>query len=316
MKKDLILIVGPTAAGKTAISIEVAKKINGEIISADSMQIYKYMDIGTAKVTKNEMDGINHYMIDEVFPNEDYSVSDFKESAYNYIDKIYTKGKLPLVVGGTGLYINSLVYNLDFTQAVSNPKLREKYYNIAEEKGNHYIHELLKEVDEKSYLRIHENDTKRIVRALEIYYETGKPMSKKYNKLREPNPDFNIIIFGITMDRKKLYKRINYRVDLMIEEGLVDEVKSLLEKGYDKELVSLQGLGYKEIIRYLEGNMTLEEAVELLKRDTRRFAKRQLTWFRRDDRIKWIDLDKYKNKEDATKQIISIINDKINMKGR
>lgn len=309
MKKDLILIVGPTAAGKTSISIEVAKRINGEIISADSMQIYKYMNIGTAKVTEEEMDGVNHYMIDKVYPDEEYSVSDFKKDAYKYIDHIYNNNKIPIVVGGTGLYINSLVYDLDFTNAVSNPDLREKYYNLAEEKGNRYIHELLKEIDEKSYKRIHENDTKRIVRALEIYYETGKPMSESYNSFREPNPDFNLVIFGIDMNRRKLYERINYRVDLMIKDGLIDEVKKLLDMGYDKNLVSMQGLGYKEIVKYINGEMSLEDSIELLKRDTRRFAKRQLTWFRRDDRIKWIDLDNYEDKNEAVNRMISIIND-------
>lgn len=310
MKKDLIIIVGPTAVGKTSLSIALAKKINGEIISADSMQIYKHMNIGTAKITNNEKNEITHYMIDEVYPNDEYNVSNFKESAYKYIDKIYSKNKIPIVVGGTGLYINSLVYNLDFTNAISNDELRKKYYDLAKQKGNRYIHNLLKEVDEKSYLRIHENDTKRIIRALEIFYETGKPMSENYNKFREVNPDFNLIIFGVTMDRKKLYERINNRVDIMIKEGLVNEVKYLLSMNYDENLISMQGLGYKEIINYINGNMSLEESVELLKRNTRRFAKRQLTWFRRDDRIKWINLDEYEGKEQIINQIVNIINNK------
>ncbi|WP_130807074.1 tRNA (adenosine(37)-N6)-dimethylallyltransferase MiaA [Senegalia massiliensis] len=311
MKRDLILLIGPTASGKTSVSIKLAKEINAEIISADSMQIYKYMNIGTAKINKCEMDLINHYMIDEVYPDQEYSVSDFKDNAYSYIDDIYSKDKLPLVVGGTGLYINSLVYDLDFTNAISNQELRDKYYALADKYGNKYIHNLLKEVDEKSYNRIHENDTKRIVRALEIYYETGKPMSEGYNNFRKPNPDFNLIILGLYMDREKLYERINLRVDMMIKEGLVDEVKDLLDKGYEKSLVSMQGLGYKEIIGYLEGSYSLEKAIELLKRDTRRFAKRQLTWFRRDDRIIWFNKGDFEKEEGLVEKMTSIINDKL-----
>lgn len=311
MKKDLILIVGPTASGKTSISIKLAKRINAEIISADSMQIYKYMDIGTAKVSDVEMDNIKHYMIDEIYPNEDYSVSDFKDNSYKYIDDIYEKDKIPLVVGGTGLYINSLVYDLDFTKAISNDEIRNKYYDLAKKHGNKYIHDLLKEVDEKSYIRIHENDTKRIVRALEVFYETGKPMSDSYNNFRKPNPDFNLSIFGISMDREKLYERINKRIDMMIEEGLIDEVKRLLEMGYDKSLVSMQGLGYKEIISYLEGEYSLEESIELLKRDTRRFAKRQITWFKRDKRINWLNKLDFENEDDMIETMVSIINKNI-----
>ncbi|MGO1368759.1 MAG: tRNA (adenosine(37)-N6)-dimethylallyltransferase MiaA [Senegalia sp. (in: firmicutes)] len=308
MKKDLIIIVGPTASGKTSISIDLAKKINAEIISADSMQIYKYMDIGTAKVSKQEMNDINHHMIDEKYPNEEYSVSDFKNNAYKYIDDIYLRNKLPLVVGGTGLYINSLVYDLDFKKAISNNELRDKYYDLAKQHGNKYIHDLLKEVDYKSYIRIHENDTKRIVRALEIFYETGKAMSDSYDDFRKPNTDFNLIIFGITMNRDKLYERINKRVDIMLEDGLVEEVKSLLDMGYDKSLISMQGLGYKEIIGYLEGKYSLKEAIELLKRDTRRFAKRQITWFKKDERINWLNKVDFESENDIIETMVSVIN--------
>lgn len=313
MKRNLILIVGPTAIGKTSISIELAKRINGEIISADSMQIYKKMNIGTAKVRDEETKGINHYMINEVYPDEEFSVCNFQELAYKYISDIYSKNKIPIVVGGTGLYINSLVYNLDFTEAVSNQKLRDKYYNMAEVYGNEYIHEMLKEVDKKSYNRIHVNDTKRIVRALEVYYETGKPMSENYKKFREPNPDFNIVMIGLNMDRKKLYKRINKRVDMMIDEGLITEVKGLMDEGYTEDLTSIKGLGYKEIIGYINNDYELEEAIEILKRDTRRFAKRQLTWFRRDKRVNWIDVDEYDSKKQIVNRIISILNDNINL---
>jgi len=310
-KLPLIIIAGPTAVGKTSISIEVAKKINGEIISADSMQVYKYMDIGTAKISKEEMNGIKHYLIDEVTPDEDFSVSDFQTKANEYINLIYNNGKLPIVVGGTGLYINSLVYDLDFTQAVSNWKLREEYQDKARRFGNQYIHNELKKVDIESACRIHVNDTKRIIRALEVYYETGKPMSYFYRNFRKENKKFNIIYYCLNMNRDRLYDRINNRVDDMLEKGLIDEVKNLLNMGYSENLVSMQGLGYKEIIQYLKGNCSLDEAIEILKRNSRRFAKRQLTWFRREERVHWIDVDSYDNKKQLVDYIIKDIKEKL-----
>lgn len=311
-KKNLVVLVGPTAVGKTDISVEIAKNLYGEIISADSMQIYKYMDIGTAKITEEEKKGIIHYLIDVVYPNEEFSVSDFQKKASILIEEISNRGRLPMIIGGTGLYINSLVYNLDFTNAVSNEMFREKYLDKANRFGNENIHNELKKIDPESSKRIHVNDTKRIIRALEIYYETGKPMSFYYNKFREPNDSYNLAFIGLKMDRKKLYDRINKRVDLMIEYGLVEEVERLLKIGYNKNLSSLQGLGYKEIIKYIDGEYSLDEAIEIIKRDTRRFAKRQLTWFRRDNRIMWIDIDEFNNKKEGANHLIEYLTEKFN----
>ncbi|MTI70249.1 MAG: tRNA (adenosine(37)-N6)-dimethylallyltransferase MiaA [Firmicutes bacterium] len=306
---NLAVLVGPTAVGKTDISIKVAKELNAEIISADSMQIYKNMNIGTAKIKENEKNGIKHYLIDEVNPDEDFSASDFQTRAKEHIKEITKRGKLPFVVGGTGLYVNSLVYNLDFTNAVTNWELRDKLRKEAEEFGNNYLKDKLKEIDPKSADKIHINDTKRLIRALEVYYETGKPMSYYNKKFREANRDYNLAYIGLYMDRKKLYERINKRVDLMIEEGLIEEVKKLLYMGYDKNLASLQGLGYKEIIKYLNEEYTYDEAIRILKRDSRRFAKRQLTWFKRDKRIHWVNVDDYSNRDEIVNTIITYIND-------
>lgn len=310
-KPSIVIIAGPTAVGKTSISIKVAKKINGEIISADSMQIYKHMNIGTAKISKPEMAGIKHYLIDEINPDENFTVSDFQSIANKYISLILNKAKVPIVVGGTGLYINSLIYDLDFTKAISNWSLRDKYNEKAKKYGNQYIYDELKEVDIESANRIHVNDTKRIIRALEIYYETGKPMSYFYKDFRKENEKYNIVFIGITMDREKLYERINKRVDIMIESGLIEEVKKLLNMGYNEDLVSMQGLGYKEIIQYLKGNYRLDEAIEILKRDSRRFAKRQLTWFRRNDKIKWIKVDNFGNSDELIEYIVKYVKEKL-----
>lgn len=310
-KPPLVIIAGPTAVGKTSVSVEIAKKINGEIISADSMQIYKYMDIGTAKITKEEMCGVKHYLIDEVEPDVEFSVSNFQSKANEYIKHIINKGKIPIVVGGTGLYINSLVYDLDFTNAVSNWEFRKEYLEKAKKYGNECIHNELKAIDKESANRIHVNDTKRIIRALEIFHETGKPMSYYYKDFRKENDKYNIIYIGLTMDRKKLYEKINERVDIMIENGLIEEVKKLLKMGYDENLTSMQGLGYKEIISYINGEHTLNEALEILKRNSRRFAKRQLTWFRRDNKIEWIKVDEFSSKDNLVKYIVRIIMEKI-----
>ena len=303
-KIPILILVGPTAVGKTSTSIAVAEKLDGEIVSSDSMQIYKHMDIGTAKVTTEEMQGIKHYMIDEILPDEKFSVSDFQEKANHYIKNIYAKDKLPIVVGGTGLYVNSLVYDLDFSKTVSNEDFRKKCENDIQKFGNEYLYEKLKKIDPDSLDRIHMNDTKRLIRALEIFHETGEPMSKYSKNFRRPSPLYEIIMIGLNRDRKQLYDRINLRVELMLEEGLVDEVKSLLEKGYDKDLTSMQGLGYKEVIKYLNNEYDYEEAIRVLKRDSRRFAKRQLTWFRRDKRIKWINVDEFDNHQDIMREIV------------
>lgn len=311
-KKPLFILVGPTAIGKTSLSIELAKRLNGEIISADSMQIYKYMDIGTAKITNEEKECINHFMIDEVNPDEEFSVSDFQCRANNYIEEIYSRGKLPMIVGGTGLYVNSLIYDLDFTSSVSNWNLRKKYEREAEEYGNEHLYEKLKNIDPESAKRIHINNTKRVIRALEVYNETGKPMSDFYKDFRKPNEKLNISMIGLTMDREKLYERINQRIDIMMNQGLVLEVKTLLEKGYNQKLTSMQGIGYKEIIKYLNGEYSLEEATLLIKKGSRRYAKRQLTWFRREERIHWINLDDFDNKTDLINSIIEYTKRKFN----
>ena len=312
-KIPILILVGPTAVGKTSTSIKVAKKLNGEIISSDSMQIYKYMNIGTAKVTKEEMQGIKHYMIDEIYPDEKFSVSDFQERANSYIKDIYNRKKLPIVVGGTGLYINSLVYDLDFTKAISNKEFRKKCENDIKKYGNEYLYEKLKIIDPDSLDRIHLNDTKRIIRALEIYYETGKPMSIYYKKFRKPNHLYKIAMIALNIDRKELYNRIDLRVDLMLEKGLIDEVKSLLKKGYNETLTSMQGLGYKEVIKYLNNQYDYKEAVRVLKRDSRRFAKRQLTWFRRDKQIKWINADEFETQQDIVDEIFNYAKKKLEL---
>lgn len=307
-KIPLIILTGPTAVGKTALSIELAKDLNAEIISADSMQIYEYMDIGSAKVTKEEMNGIPHHMIDEVAPDFPFSVSEFQQRAKNYIKEISNKGKNVLVTGGTGLYLNSLIYNMDFAKSDSNSKIREELENELKEKGIDYMHEKLKSLDSDAASRIHKNNTKRVIRALEVCLD-GKKMQDFSTDLKY-NEEYLPIIIVLNRDREILYNRINKRVDIMMESGLVEEVKRLLNMGYDKGLISMQGIGYKEIIKYLDGEYTLDEAVEIIKRDSRRYAKRQITWFKRYKESKWFDLDKYENieilKEDILKYIENV----------
>ena len=296
MKKPLIVIAGPTACGKTASSVLLAKKINGEIISADSMQVYKYMDIGTAKIKKEEMEGIKHYLIDEFYPDEEFSIAVFKNRATKYIEKIHNKGKIPILVGGTGFYINSVIYNNDFTETKKDDTYRKELEQITIDKGNEFLHNVLKEIDKASAEAIHKNNTKKVIRALEYYKLTGELISKHNEKEKQKEKAYDTTFFILNMDREKLYNRINLRVDIMIKEGLVKEVESLLNKGYKKELVSMQGIGYKEIIKYLENEYSLDYAIEIIKRDTRHFAKRQLTWFKHqvDDGV-WIDVNNFEN---------------------
>lgn len=310
-KIPLVIILGPTAVGKTDISIKIAKQMNGEIISADSMQIYKYMDIGTAKPSVEERQGVPHHLLDVVYPDENFNVALYKNLATKKIKEVYSRGKLPIVAGGTGLYINSLIYPLDFTDAHEDKRYREKLEREMEEKGKGYLYNKLKLVDPQTADRLHPNDVRRIIRALEVYHITGKPMSEYYGRDIRRNDQYSIILVGLTMDRDRLYNRINKRVDLMVENGLVDEVKWLMEKGYDRHLNSMQGLGYKEIIQYLLGWRTLEEAIYILKRDTRRFAKRQLTWFRRLTHVNWIEIDKFEDKEELIKHICDCVMGKI-----
>lgn len=306
MKKiPLIILTGPTAVGKTALSIELAKDLNAEIISADSMQIYEYMDVGSAKVTKEEMDGIIHHLIDEVKPDYAFSVSEFQKRANKYIKDIDDRGKKVLVTGGTGLYLNSLIYDMDFAKSNSNSKLREELELELKEKGIDYMHEKLRALDEDAANRIHKNNTKRVIRALEVCLD-GKKMQDFSTELKY-NENYQPIIIVLNRDREVLYERINKRVDLMMENNLIDEVKHLLDIGYDKNLISMQGIGYKEIVKYLEGEYSLDEAIEIIKRDSRRYAKRQITWFKRYKESKWFDLDKYDNSEILKEDILNYI---------
>lgn len=301
--KNVIVIVGPTASGKTKLSIELAKAVNGEIISADSMQIYKYMDIGTAKPDEEEKSGIQHYLMDEVYPDEEFSVAKYQELAYSYIEKVLAKGKVPIVVGGTGLYINSLLYNINFSETISDWELRDRLKKEADEKGNQYLHDKLREIDPEAADRIHVNDTKRIIRAIEVYEHTKKPISYHQEVSRQDPPRYNYIIIGLRMDREKLYERINKRVDIMFEKGLIDEVKKLVEMGYDKNSIAMQGIGYKEVLSYLKGEISMEELVYLIKLGTRHYAKRQITWFKRIENIFWVDVEE----ETTLSHILKII---------
>ena len=301
-KTPIIILTGPTAVGKTNLSIDLAKKLNAEIISADSMQIYKYMDIGSAKVTEEEMQGVKHYLVDEVTPDYAFSVSEFQQRAYNYIDEITNKDKKVLVTGGTGLYLNSLIYNMDFAKSDANSEIREKLRVELEENGIDYMHNKLRELDPEAAERIHKNNTKRVIRAIEVCL-SGEKMNDFSNDLKI-NEKYKPIIIVLNREREHLYERINKRVDIMMESGLIDEVKKLLEMGYTKDMISMQGIGYKEIIKYLDGEYSLDEAIEIIKRDSRRYAKRQLTWFRRYNDAKWFNLDEYNDSQVLEEDII------------
>jgi tRNA dimethylallyltransferase len=303
----VIVILGPTASGKTGLSIELAKVLNGDIISADSMQIYKFMDIGTAKPDLEEMDGIKHYLIDEVYPSEEFNVAKYQELALKYIDEIANNNKIPIIVGGTGLYINSLLYNINFTETICDWELRERLSKIAEEKGNKYLHDMLKEVDPEASEKIHENNVKRVIRALEVYEYTKKPISyhQEISLLVPSKHEF--VIIGLKMDRNRLYERINNRVDIMFEKGLINEVKKLVEMGYHNNTIAMQGIGYKELLLYLRGDITIEEAKDIIKRDSRRYAKRQITWFKRLNEVNWVEVDNYSNIFDLVTEVLKII---------
>ena len=301
--EPVIVIVGPTASGKTSLSIELAKRINGEIISADSMQIYRYMDIGTAKPDADEMSGIKHYLIDEIYPDEEFSVAKYRELAIKYINKIIKEGRHPVIAGGTGLYINSLVYNINFSETISDWPLREQLKKESEEKGSRYLHNKLMEIDPEAAVKIHENDIKRIIRAIEVFKHTNKPISLHQQLSRLEPPPYNYLIFGLRMERARLYERIEKRVDIMFERGLVNEVRKLQEMGYERNITAMQGLGYKEIFAYLRGEATLDEAKFIIKRDTRHYAKRQLTWFKRLENIHWMDVDEDTNIKKLVKNI-------------
>lgn len=291
--KPLVILAGPTAVGKTDLSIQLAKRIGGAIISADSMQVYKYMDIGSAKVMPEEMEGIKHYLIDELDPSDEFNIVRFQQMAKDALKEIYANGQIPIVAGGTGFYIQALLYDIDFTHQDSDEAFRKEMADYAAEYGAEALHEKLKEIDPVSYKTIHANNTKRVIRALEYYRMTGQPISAHNEQEHQKVSPYNFAYFVLTDDRKHLYDRIDYRVDLMMKKGLVDEVKNLYDMGYHKDMVSMQGLGYKELLSYLDGECSLEEAVYIIKRETRHFAKRQLTWFRRERDVIWLDKSAY-----------------------
>lgn len=305
MKPKVIVICGPTASGKTALSIELAKKIDGEIVSADSMQIYKDMDIGSAKPTKEEMEGIKHYLLDFVSPEDRYSVADYKKDATIAINEIIQKGKTPIVVGGTGLYIDSLIYNIDYPEIEFDEEYRKSLEKRAEEEGLQNLYEEAKEIDSKAMENISPNDQKRILRVLELYHQTGKTKTEQEIESRKNEIPYDYHVFALNMDREKLYDRINKRVDIMIEQGLIEEVEGIIKK-YRTYPTAMQALGYKEIKEYIIGNITKEQAIETVKQETRRYAKRQLTWFRKNKQTMWLNaLDK---KEENIKKILEEIN--------
>lgn len=293
MKKPLIILTGPTAVGKTALSIELAKAIGGEIISADSMQVYRHMDVGSAKVTKEEMQGVPHHLIDVLDPDEEFNVTRFQAMAKEAMDGIYARGHVPIIAGGTGFYIQALIYDIDFKENDDSTAMREELESLGEEKGNEHLHDILREIDPESAEAIHANNRKRVIRAIEYYRMTGQKISEHNQEEREKSSPYDFYYYVLTCDRGLLYERIDQRVDLMLDMGLVDEVQKLKSMGCRRGMVSMQGLGYKEILDYLDGICTLEEAVYVLKRDTRHFAKRQLTWFKRERDVRWLELEQF-----------------------
>lgn len=301
-KKPMVILTGPTAVGKSALSIALAKSINGAVISADSMQVYKYMDIGSAKIMPTEMQGVPHYLIDELEPSDEFHVVRFVELAKKYLEEIYAAGQIPIIVGGTGFYIQALLYDIDFTEQECDEEYRSNLEALAKEKGANHLHAMLEEVDPESAAAIHANNIKRVIRALEFYHLSGEKISAHNEKERQKTSPYNFAYFVLNDDRAKLYANIDKRVDLMAEQGLVEEVTRLKEMGCHSQMVSMQGLGYKEILDYLDGRCTLDEAIYIIKRETRHFAKRQLTWFRREREVIWLDKPAFDYQNDAILQ--------------
>ena len=308
--RPLIILTGPTAVGKTALSIGLAKAVDGEIISADSMQVYRKMNIGTAKIQQSEMQGVRHHLIDILDPGEDFNVVLFKKYALEAMKDIYSRGKIPVVVGGTGFYIQALLYDINFEDNDNDMSYREELQTLAAEHGNSYIHDMLAGVDPESAENIHENNVKRVIRALEFYKKTGTKISEHNEAESQKESPYNFEYFVLNDDRQKLYDRIYRRIDIMLEDGLLDEVKSLVDEGYSRDLVSMQGLGYKEMIDYIQERYTLDEAVYTLKRDTRHFAKRQVTWFKREKQVTWVN----KNEFDSEADILSFMIERLREK--
>lgn len=308
--RPLIILTGPTAVGKTALSIGLAKAVDGEIISADSMQVYRKMNIGTAKIQQSEMQGVRHHLIDILDPGEDFNVVLFKKYALEAMKDIYSREKIPVVVGGTGFYIQALLYDINFEDNDNDMSYREELQTLAAEHGNSYIHDMLAGVDPESAEKIHENNVKRVIRALEFYKKTGMKISKHNEAESKKESPYNFEYFVLNDDRQKLYDRIDRRIDIMLADGLLDEVRSLVDEGYSRDLVSMQGLGYKEMIDYIQERYTLDEAVYTLKRDTRHFAKRQVTWFKREKQVTWVN----KNEFDSEADILSFMIERLREK--
>ena len=305
-KKPLIILTGPTAVGKTSASIGLAKALGCEIISADSMQVYKYMDIGSAKIMPDEMQGVRHYLVDELLPSDEFSVVRFQQMAKQAMEKIYANGHIPLVVGGTGFYIQALLYDIDFEDTCEDTSYRTELEEKTKELGNEWLLEQVKQVDLASAEAIHANNTKRLIRALEYFKLTGRPISAHNEEQRQKQSPYNFCYFVLNRDRSELYRRIDLRVDQMMEQGLLKEVEALKAMGYDRSFVSMQGLGYKELLAYLDGECTLEEAVDQIKQSTRHFAKRQLTWFRRERDVVWLPVDNLTGEEVLEKLIAQV----------
>lgn len=305
MKDKILVLAGPTAVGKTELSIRLAKALNGEIVSTDSMQIYKGMDIGSAKITEEEMQGVKHHMLDVVEPDKAFSVADYKDMAEKAIKDILSRGKLPILTGGTGLYINALTCNMNFTESEKDDEYRDELSKLMDEEGPEYVHNMLKEIDPIIYEAIHPNNRKRVIRALEVYKLTGKPFSS-YNAGDDLyKSKYDVHYYVLNMDRAKLYERINKRVEIMYEKGLLDECIKLKKLGYTSSMQSMQGIGYKEVLLYLDGLITLEESMDMVKQGSRNYAKRQLTWFRKDPRAVFLNKDEMSDDEILDK----IVND-------
>lgn len=312
-KQPLIILTGPTAVGKTSLSIKLAKALDGEIISADSMQVYKHMDVGSAKVTSEEMDGVSHYLLDILEPTESFNVVLFQHLAKQAIDEIASHGHIPIIVGGTGFYIQALLYDIDFKENDEGSEIRTELEALAEKEGAEHVHGLLAQVDPEAAEQIHANNVKRVIRALEYFRQTGEKISSHNEQERQKESPYDFYYYVVNTDREVLYERINQRIDIMMEQGLVEEVQKLKDMGCTRDLVSMQGLGYKEILDYLEGRQTLEEALYILKRDTRHFAKRQLTWFRREREVRWLNYPEFDNDpEKMLEKILSDTSDTIN----
>jgi len=310
-KKPVVVLTGPTAVGKTKASIGLARAIGGEIISADSMQVYKHMDIGSAKIRPEEMNGIPHYLVDVLEPWEEFHVVRFQQMAKAAMERIYASQHIPIIVGGTGFYIQALLYDIDFTENDGDDGYRQALEEEAREHGAQALHDRLRKVDPAAADQIYANNVKRVIRALEFYHQTGEQISRHNEKERQKQSPYEFVYFVLNDDRKRLYDRIDRRVDQMLAEGLVDEVKALQDMGCTRDMVSMQGLGYKEILAYLCGELSLEEAVYLLKRDTRHFAKRQITWFKREREVIWISKGDYEYDEDRIlEDMLSYIREK------